>query len=575
MTQQNHNSPNQKSLLLCILDGWGHGEESTSNAIANTDTSNFDYLWQNYPHCLLDASEHFVGLPSGQMGNSEVGHMNIGAGRVVMQDLPKIDDAIASGEMANNQALAGFINKTQNANGRVHLMGLLSDGGVHSHMEHIFALAEIIAEAGTDVFLHIFTDGRDTSPRNANNYLKKALDLVEKYTYPQQNVENPVDNTNLSSSGLKKGQISIATISGRYYAMDRDNNWDRIQPVVDNIVRGNNVFITSKPDFPVDNSALKHSSPSLFPQKSVDNLLSYVDKCYEQDITDEFIPPAAVGNYEGMKQHDSILFANFRADRARQLMSAFVNPNLTEVPRETLPKLSAALMMTSYSSELENYANVLFPKENIRKSLGEIIADNGYSQLRIAETEKYAHVTFFFSGGREQEFAKEDRILIPSPTIATYDLQPEMSAYEVTGKLQQAIESQKYKLIVVNFANTDMVGHSGNYDAACKAVATVDKCLGQLYSSCKANNTIMCVTADHGNSEQMQDSEGNPHTAHTLNPVPFIITGDSERITNSILQNQLTSSGRLCDIAPTILELLQITKPDEMTGNSLIIDDRS
>lgn len=500
-----------KPVLLCILDGWGHNESPENNAIMQANTPHWDKLWQNSPRSLLDASAQAVGLPDGQMGNSEVGHTNIGAGRVVMQDLPKIDTAIKTGELKNHSRLMEHIHKLKITGGRSHLMGLISDGGVHSHQNHLVALANIIAGEGVPVIIHAFLDGRDTPPQSAKTFLQKFSDDLNN-------------------------DVTIATVSGRYYAMDRDKRWDRIEKAYRAVVEGKSS--TRAPD-----------------------AAQAIAAAYTLGQTDEFIIPVCLDGYEGMKNGDGILMANFRADRARQILHSFIDPEFDEFERPAL-EFGDVLGLTEYSSELSQWMVALFPNEEIKNSLGEVISEKGLKQLRIAETEKYAHVTFFFNGGSEAVYEGEDRILVPSPKVATYDLQPEMSAPEVTAKLVEAIESGKYDLIVCNYANTDMVGHSGDLQAAIKAVEAVDNAVGKLHTAINNAGGAMLITADHGNAEKMSDEEsGQPHTAHTTNLVPLVAIG----IGDSHLKD-----GVLADIAPTILQIMQIEKPTEMTGKCLI-----
>lgn len=507
-----------KPLVLAILDGWGHTHAGSDNAIESAKTPNIDMVTKNFPNGFINASELHVGLPSGQMGNSEVGHMNIGSGRVLMQELPKIDAAIADGSLSKKTELQNFIAKTRKATGVAHVMGLFSDGGVHSHMLHIIEIAKILAKEGLKVKLHLFLDGRDTPPQSAINYLK-ALDKA--------------------IAGVSN--IEIATVSGRYYAMDRDKRWERVQKA----------YI-----------ALTQITPSK------KNAIEAVEQNYADNINDEFVLPVAIGNYHGMNDGDGLFMCNFRADRAREILTVLLDPEFKDFPRNKTIKFSASLGMIEYSSQLAKFIPALFAPEALTNILGEIIADAGLKQLRIAETEKYAHVTFFFNGGREQEFTGEERILVPSPKVATYDEKPEMSAYEVTEKLVAAIESEKFDFIVVNYANTDMVGHTGDIQAAIKAVEAVDDCLGKVIKATLGKGGVMLITADHGNAEQMFDeATGQPHTAHTLNLVPIIII--SEELRGKEIK---ITDGKLGDIAPTILQLLGFKQPIEMTGKSLLGD---
>lgn len=507
-----------KPLVLAILDGWGHTHAGSDNAIESARTPNIDMVTKNYPSGFINASELHVGLPSGQMGNSEVGHMNIGSGRVLMQELPKIDAAIADGSLEKKTELKNFIAKTKHGSGIAHIMGLFSDGGVHSHMSHIIAVAKILAKEGLKVKLHLFLDGRDTPPQSAINYLKTLDKEIAGIT-----------------------NIKIATISGRYYAMDRDKRWERIQEAY---------------------VALTQITPSR------QTAIAAVEQSYADNINDEFIHPVAIGNYQGMNDGDGLFMCNFRADRAREILTVLLDPEFNDFPRNKTIEFSATLGMVEYSSKLARFIPALFAPEPLTNILGEIIANAGLKQLRIAETEKYAHVTFFFNGGREQEFAGEERILVPSPKVATYDEKPEMSAYEVTEKLVAAIESDKFDFIVVNYANTDMVGHTGDMQAAIKAVDAVDECLGKVIKATLGKGGAMIITADHGNAEQMFDENtGQPHTAHTLNLVPIIIISEALRGKEIKIVD-----GKLGDIAPTILQLLGFKQPIEMTGRSLLGD---
>ncbi|MDX1974843.1 MAG: 2,3-bisphosphoglycerate-independent phosphoglycerate mutase [Rickettsiales bacterium] len=506
-----------KPVVLAILDGWGHQDSDAHNAIAKAKTPVMDHLQSHYPHGLINASEGYVGLPHGQMGNSEVGHMNIGAGRVLMQDLPRIDQAIADGSLARNPTLQDLIVKTKASGGVCHLLGLVSPGGVHSHQAHIAALAKILSEQGVGVRIHAFLDGRDTPPQSALEYI----------AWLEQEI-----------AGLNS--VSIATISGRYYAMDRDKRWDRVEKA--------------------------YHALTMAAGKRFANAAEAIRASYAEGVNDEFVLPAALGTYDGMKDGDSMLVANFRADRVRELPTALLDPIFSDFGRGHLPRFSAAVSMTEYSTKLSELMQVIFPAESLSAILGEVVSQAGLKQLRIAETEKYAHVTFFFNGGREQEFQGEERILVPSPNVATYDEKPEMSAYEVTEKLVAAIASDRFDLIVVNYANTDMVGHTGDIKAAAKAVEAVDTCLGTLSQAVLDKGGVMLITADHGNAETMFDDETEqPHTAHTLNLVPAIIVSRAYAGKTLALPQ-----GCLADVAPTLLALLQIPQPPEMTGRSLL-----
>jgi 2,3-bisphosphoglycerate-independent phosphoglycerate mutase len=504
-----------KPVVLCILDGWGHRHEHEDNAVLLAATPNWDQMTAAYPWSLVDASELYVGLPEGQMGNSEVGHMNLGAGRVVMQDLPRIDRAIADGSIAKLPELEKFVAKMRASKGDVQLMGLLSPGGVHSHQDHMVALARILSLAGLGVIIHGFLDGRDTPPQSARGF-------VAEFEARIANLPN----------------VRIGTLGGRYYAMDRDKRWERVTLAYD---------------------AFHGEAPRAATAQAA------IAEAYLRGETDEFVKPTLIGNFPGFRNGDGLLMANFRADRARQLLTTLIDPGFKDFPRKKVTRFAAVLGMVEYSAELAKLMPCLFPPVELTRTLGEIVADHGMKQLRIAETEKYAHVTFFFNGGEEGLFPGEERILVPSPKVATYDLMPEMSAYELTDKLVDAIGSEKFDLIVVNYANGDMVGHSGNLAAAVKAVEVVDACLGRVRDAVIAKGGALLITADHGNCEMMKDPvTGEPHTAHTLNRVPFILV-------NAPAWAAKLKDGRLADVAPTILALLGITQPKEMTGESLIM----
>ncbi|MFZ5789522.1 MAG: 2,3-bisphosphoglycerate-independent phosphoglycerate mutase [Pseudomonadota bacterium] len=509
--------PVPRPVVLCILDGWGHRPDPAQpdNAIWQAKTPNLDRLAAGSPMSFLDASELAVGLPMGQMGNSEVGHMNLGGGRVVLQDLPRIDQAIKDGTLAKNPALLEFAAKLEASGGACHLMGLVSPGGVHSHQAHIAALANIVASQGVAVRIHAFLDGRDTPPSSARDHLARF------------------------EAALSPGAgIATATVSGRFYAMDRDKRWERVEKAYDALVlaRGERA--------PTADAAVAQS--------------------YAREVTDEFVAPTVIDGYGGMKDGDGVLMGNFRADRAREILTALLDPAFSGFARARRVRFAAAAGLVEYSAALNAFLTTLFPPETVRNSIGEIVSKAGLKQLRIAETEKYAHVTFFFNGGEETVFPGEDRILVPSPKVATYDLKPEMSAYEVTDKLVEAIDAQTYDFIVVNYANTDMVGHTGNLAAAIEAVEAVDRCLGRVAEAVTRVGGAMLITADHGNAEMMFDPEtGQPHTAHTLNRVPAMLV-------NAPAGFDALADGRLADVAPTLLALMGLPQPAEMTGRSLI-----
>ncbi|ETI60583.1 2,3-bisphosphoglycerate-independent phosphoglycerate mutase [Marinomonas profundimaris] len=505
---------NKKTTALFILDGWGYSETSTSNAIAAANTPNWDALWKNHPHTLIKTSGLAVGLPEGQMGNSEVGHMNLGAGRVVYQNFTRIGKAIDDGTFFENEALVNAVDKAVAANKAVHILGLLSNGGVHSHHEQIMAMCEMAAKRGAKaIYVHGFTDGRDTPPRSAQT---PTAELEAK----------------LAELGVGK----IATLTGRYYAMDRDNRWDRVKTAYDAIVMG-------KGQFQADTAA--HA----------------IQAAYDRDENDEFVKASVIGAPAPVQDGDAIIFANFRPDRARQLTRAFTDANFDGFERTVYPKFSSFVTFTEFASDIN--ADVAFPPIALSNTLGEVLAKSGKKQLRIAETEKYAHVTFFFNGGEEALFDGEERELIPSPNVATYDLKPEMSAPEVTDKLVEVIEAGKYDTIICNFANGDMVGHSGIFSAAVQAVEAVDACLGRIIAALKVNGGQCLITADHGNVEQMLSDDGSqPLTSHTIGPVPLVLFTPTEGVG--------IKEGALCDLAPTLLDMMGMEKPAEMTGVSLL-----
>lgn len=501
-------------LVLMILDGWGYNESNKHNAIAQAHTPQWDEWWKNAPHILLQASGLPVGLPDAQMGNSEVGHMHIGAGRVIQQDFTRINQAIAKSEFTSNPVFNDMLDNLQKTGKSLHLMGLLSPGGVHSHEQHLFALLALCDSKQFDsVCLHVFLDGRDTPPQS-------ALDSIDRLNKELQ--VHPVGK--------------ICSISGRYYAMDRDKRWERIEPVYTLLTQGQSKYHATEAQ-----SAIK----------------AY----YQQNLSDEFIPPTQIGEAAPIEDGDAVLFFNFRADRARQLTSAFIDPSFNGFYRTIHPQLSCFVTMTQYDKNLPTVS--AFPPIPLNNTLGEILSAHGLRQLRIAETEKYAHVTFFFNGGNELVFPNEKRIMIQSPKVATYDLQPEMSAPELTTALIEAINSQAYDVIICNYANADMVGHSGNFDATVRAIECLDQCMREVWHALAKQGGKLLITADHGNAEEMfDDITHQAHTAHTSEPVPFVYVGGDWHFT------QLT--GSLIDIAPTLLTLIGITPPTEMTGHVLL-----
>ena len=507
--------PRPRPVVLCVLDGWGHRRECEDNAICQARMPVWNRLLAECPHALLDASAHEVGLPAGQMGNSEVGHMNLGAGRVVTQDLPRIDQAVADGSLAKNAVLADFVAKLQKSQGRAHMLGLLSPGGVHSHQDHLAALARVIAGSGVPVVVHGFLDGRDTPPKSAAGFVERFLDAIRDLP-----------------------NATIGTIGGRYYAMDRDKRWARVALAYDAIVSG----------------AGEHAADAR----------AAIAAAYAGGETDEFVRPTVLGDYRGMSAGDGLLMGNFRADRARQILTALLDPAFDGFIRKTRCAFAAAAGLVEYSEALKRWLPALLPPLDLHDTLGDVIANAELKQLRIAETEKYAHVTLFFNGGEERLFPGEERILVPSPKVATYDLKPEMSAHEVTDQLVAAIETGRFDLVVVNYANGDMVGHTGILAAAVKAAETVDQCLGRLEAAVKRIGGCLLITADHGNLEQMRDPEtGQPHTAHTMNPVPFVLVNAPEWVKS-------VSDGRLADVAPTVLALMGLARPAAMTGRPLV-----
>ncbi len=508
-----------KPVVLLILDGWGYREDPADNALALADLPHWRRLWAQRPHTLIHTEGRHVGLPDGQMGNSEVGHMNLGAGRIVYQDLTRVDAAIEDGSFFANSELLAACEAAKTHGGTLHVMGLLSPGGVHSHERHIFAMLDLAARAGVGhVAVHAFLDGRDTPPRSADASLRA-----------------------LQATCDALGNAHIATVGGRYFAMDRDKRWDRVRLGWDAIV---------------DAQAAQHAPDAL----------SALAAAYARGENDEFVAPTVIEGAQPMRDGDAVVFMNFRADRARQLAAAFVDPMFGKDGFDGFharrPQLSRFVCLSEYDARLP--APLAFAADDLRNTLGEVLAANGLSQLRIAETEKYAHVTFFFSGGREDLYAGEERILIPSPKVATYDLQPEMSCPELTAKLVDAIASGRFDVVVCNIANPDMVGHTGDLQAAILAAQAVDVAIGAIETAVRAAGGALLVTADHGNLEMMRDPlTGQPHTAHTVGPVPFVYVGNREGV-------HLRSGGALRDVAPTILDLLGLPQPAEMSGRSLL-----
>ena len=493
------------------MDGFGKNESTYGNAIAAAKKPNLDKIVSENPMTFIGASGLDVGLPDGQMGNSEVGHTNIGAGRVVYQELTRITKSIQDGDFFTNEALVGAMENCKKNSSALHLMGLMSDGGVHSHNTHLYGIMELAKRSGVDkVYIHCFMDGRDVPPTSGKDYLAELYKKCDEI-----------------------GVGEIATVMGRYYAMDRDNRWERVVKAYKAMTEGEGV--------------------------KFDCACKMMEESYANDVTDEFIVPAVSEKAVPVKDNDSIIFFNFRPDRAREITRAFVDPAFSGFEREQLKGLYY-VCMTQYDATMPN-VHVAFKPESLENTFGEYISDKGLKQLRIAETEKYAHVTFFFNGGVEKQYPGEDRILVKSPAVATYDLQPEMSAYEVTDKLLAAIDSDKYDAIILNYANCDMVGHTGVFDAAVKAVEAVDTCVGKIVDAVAAKGGVTLITADHGNADKMYEADGSPFTAHTTNPVPFIVVG---------YPCELREGGRLCDIAPTMLKIMGLEQPKEMTGVSII-----
>ena len=501
-----------RPVVLCVLDGWGHRQETEHNAIALAETPVWDRLTADRPYGLLATAGTAVGLPEGQMGNSEVGHMTIGAGRVVMQDLPRLDAAVADGSLASNPALLSLIERLRESGGRCHLMGLVSPGGVHSHQNHILAIARIVSGHGIPIRLHAFLDGRDVPPRS-------AIDNLPGFEVRLRDLPD----------------VRIATVAGRYYAMDRDRRWER--------------------------TALAYNAVLSSQGRPAEDATAAVAESYARDAGDEFVEPAVIAGYAGMADGDGLIMANFRADRARQIVTALLDPAFDGFARDRRVRFAAAVGMCSYSETLDRLAETMFPPQQVADGLGAVVAQAGLRQLRIAETEKYAHVTFFLNGGEEREMPGEERVLVPSPKVATYDLKPEMSAPEVTDRVVDAIAGDRFDLIVVNYANTDMVGHTGDLNAAMAAVVAVDRCLSRVADAVEATGGALLITADHGNAEQMRGADSDtPHTAHTHGPVPAVLAG---------APGIALRDGALADVAPTVLDLLGLSAPAAMTGRSM------
>ena len=507
-----------KLTMLMILDGFGDNPNKDGNAIELAKTPNIDKLMKKYPNVEINTSGLYVGLPEGQMGNSEVGHTNIGAGRIVYQELTRITKSIEDGEFFTNPEFIAAIENCKKNHSKLHILGLVSDGGVHSHIRHLYGLLEMAKRRDfEDVYVHCFLDGRDTPPASAESYVLK---LQEKMN--------------------KKEIGKIASISGRFYSMDRDKRWERVQKCYDAIVKGEG--------------------------NKKGSVIKAIEDSYQKEVFDEFVEPTLICNGEEpiatIGKNDSVIFFNFRPDRAREITRALVDPNFDGF--ETKKDLNLYYVcFTSYDETMPN-VHIAFKKEPLKNTFGEYISNKGYTQLRIAETEKYAHVTFFFNGGEEKQYEGEDRILVPSPKVETYDMKPEMSAYKVTDKVLQAIKSDQYDAIILNYANTDMVGHTGSLTAAIKAVEAVDECVGKVVKLVEEKQGNMLITADHGNAEQMIDYKtGEPHTAHTTNPVPLILVTNNKNL-------KLKSGGKLADLAPTMLDLMNLEKPEEMTGISLL-----
>ncbi len=509
-----------KVTMLMILDGFGDNKNTDGNAIKLAKTPNIDKLMKKYPNTDIFTSGLHVGLPEGQMGNSEVGHTNIGAGRIVYQELTRITKAIEEGDFFSNPEFIAAIENCKKHNSKLHILGLVSDGGVHSHNRHLYGLLEMAKRRDfEDVYVHCFLDGRDTPPASAETYVAELQEKMKE-----------------------KGVGKIASLSGRFYAMDRDKRWQRVQKCYDALVNGEG-------------------------EKAGDPIKAIEDS-YQKEVFDEFVVPTVICNgnepVAKIEENDSVIFFNFRPDRAREITRAIVDPEFDGF--ETKKMNLYYVCFTSYDETMPN-VHIAFKKEPLKNTFGEVVSEAGLTQLRIAETEKYAHVTFFFNGGEEKQYPGEDRILVPSPKVETYDMKPEMSAYEVTDKVCKALENDKYDVVILNFANTDMVGHTGSLQAAIKAVEAVDECVGKIVKIIEEKKGNLLITADHGNAEQMIDYKtGEPHTAHTTNPVPIILITDNK-------EYKLKENGKLADLAPTMLDLMGINKPEEMTGESLLIKE--
>ncbi|MCI8965617.1 MAG: 2,3-bisphosphoglycerate-independent phosphoglycerate mutase [Clostridia bacterium] len=507
---------NKKTTMLMILDGFGINENEEGNPVKMANIPNINEIMKQYPNTIIHTSGLDVGLPEGQMGNSEVGHTNIGAGRIIYQELTRITKSIEDGDFFSNQELVAAIDNCKKNNSKLHILGLLSDGGIHSHIRHLVAILELAKRKDfEDVYVHCFLDGRDTPPASADTYI-----------------------TFLEEKMKEKGIGKIATIAGRFYAMDRDKRWQRVEKAYNAIVKG---------------EGEKYNSAS-----------AAIENSYQKETFDEFVVPSVICKNDEpvakIEENDSVIFFNYRPDRAREITRAIVDPEFSEFERDYFK--THFVTFTNYDETLLPYVNVVFKKEEIKNTFGEYLSKKGLTQLRIAETEKYAHVTFFFNGGEEKQYEGEDRILIPSPKVETYDMKPEMSALEVTEKAVEAINSRKYDAIILNFANPDMLGHTGSIDATVKALESLDSCVKQVVDAIEANEGTVLITADHGNAEQMIDYKtGEPHTAHTTNPVPLVVVGRD---------NIKLKEGRLADLIPTMLELMNLEKPEEMTGESLI-----